>query len=119
MVLDQVVVTGFGGMAWWLGRVAAVGLAAQKPHVVYYEGDDTKVAIKVTVPKELRPGQNHPGGARQCQKGGVWLDAGTTHGSCSGCGGAGTGCGCARLAIFLIVPPVTRGNVRTIGVVIF
>ena len=45
MVLDQVVVTGFGGMAWWLGRVAAVGLAAKKPHAVYYEGDDTKVAI--------------------------------------------------------------------------
>ena len=48
MVLDQVVVTGFGGMAWWLGRVAVVGLAAKKTHVVYYEGDGTKVAINLS-----------------------------------------------------------------------
>ena len=30
-VLDQVVVTGFGGMAWWLGRVAVVSLAVKNP----------------------------------------------------------------------------------------
>ena len=46
-VLDQVVVTGFGGMAWWLGRVAVVSLEVKKPHVVYYEGDDTKVTINL------------------------------------------------------------------------
>ena len=46
-VLDQVVVAGFGGMAWWLGRVAVVSLAVKKPHVVYYGGDDTKVTINL------------------------------------------------------------------------
>ena len=48
MVLDQVVVTGFGGMAWWLGRGAVGGFAAKKTHVVYYEGDGTKVAINLS-----------------------------------------------------------------------
>ena len=47
-MLGQVVVTGFGGMAWWLGRVAVVSLAVKKPYVVYYEGDDTKATINLT-----------------------------------------------------------------------
>ena len=67
MVLDQVVVTGFGGMAWWLGRVAVVGLAAKKTHVVYYEGDGTKVTINLSR-KSYGPAKTTPAARGSAEK---------------------------------------------------
>ena len=72
---DKVVVTGFVGTVWWLGDIAVVTRCPKKPHVVYYEGDDTKVPVLLN-DKNYGPATVTP--ARRCGKGTVklgWMHA--------------------------------------------
>ena len=105
----------FGGMAWWLGRVAVVGLAAKKTHVVYYEGDGTKVAIKLPR-KSYGPAKTTPaarGSAEKVKFG--WMLALPTEVAAA----AGVRHGLWVRTTDDFFTRTTRSNARTIGLVIF